>query len=405
MGDFQGNPSVYENEFMTTGSPGADNAAAGSLARIATSTFFFVFGFLFASWITHIPTIKQQLEISASQLGMALLAIAIGALISMSCTGVLIPRWGSRRITAIGTLLGGTLMAMPVMMPSYTLLIIAFAAMGAANGAAVVAMNAQGVIVEKHLGKFIMSSLHAMFSIGGLTGSLFAVALLSLGVSPRAHTLTAVIIGLILVLAVKRFLLPERAAAGNGDKPSRFSPRPHLLLLGMLTFAALMTEGAIADWSALYLRQVLEVKPEMAGLGYAGFSLAMAAGRLAGDRLVAAFGRGALLQTGGALASLGFAMILLFEHYLLAVAGFVCVGLGVSNIIPLLYGAAGNLKDVSSSAGLATVTTTGHFGFLVGPPLIGFLADWIGLRLAFGIFVVFMAFIACLGKWVERQTN
>ncbi len=375
----------------------------GSLARVATATVFFVLGFMVASWITHIPTIKNQLQLTSSQLGIALLGIAIGSLLSMSVVGILIARWGSRRLTVAGSLLGTSMMALPVLMPSYWLLIFAFTGIGIANGMAVVAMNAQGVAVENRMGRIIMSSLHAMFSIGGLAGSVFAVLLLIAGASPIAHILTATALSLGLVLCIKGFFLvdqPETARAGHGT----LSLRANLLLLGLLTFVTLMTEGAIADWSALYFQQQLKLKHEMAGLGYAGFSLAMAVGRLTGDRLVMSFGKATLLRTGGALAALGFGMILL-EQYLLAIFGFICVGLGISNVIPLLYSTAGNIRDMRPGAGIATVSATGHLGFLVGPPLVGFLADWMGLTLALGMFLVFMAGIALSAKWVERQAS
>jgi MFS family permease len=388
---------------LKTGSPGFDNAEkAGSLARIATATVFFVLGFMVASWITHIPTIKHQLQLTSSELGIALLGIAIGSLLSISAVGILIARWGSRKVTAVGSLLGTSVMALPVLMPSYNLLIIAFLGMGLANGTAVVAMNAQGVAVENRLGRIIMSSLHAMFSIGGLAGSLMAVALLTAGLSPTVHILTATAISLTLVLCARGFLLSERTETVRADR-GNFSLRINLVLLGLLTFVTLMTEGAIADWSALYFQQQLKLQREMAGLGYAGFSLAMAIGRLTGDRLVTSFGRATLLRTGGALAALGFVMILL-EHWLLAIFGFICVGLGISNVIPLLYSVAGNVKNVRAGVGIATVSATGHLGFLVGPPLVGFLADWIGLTQALGIFFIFMAGIALSAKWVERQT-
>lgn len=379
--------------------------AAGPLARIATATYFFILGFMVASWVTHIPTIKSQLGISSSQLGMALLGIALGSFISMYAVGVLIPRWGSRKLTVAGSLLGSALMGMPVLMPNYWLLLLSFIALGAANGCAVVAMNAQGIAVEKRLGRFIMSSLHAMFSVGGLAGSLFALLMLSTGAAPETHSLTATAIALALALGMKGHLLSGRVESEHQTGKGYFSPRGKLLVLGMLTFVTLMTEGAIADWSALYLHQQVGLKSELAGLGYAGFSLAMAAGRLAGDRLALLFGRGRLLQAGGMLAALGFVLIVMFQHYLTAVSGFICVGLGISNVIPLLFGTAGNMKNVQPGIGIATASAIGHIGFLVGPPLVGFLADGIGLALALGIFIFFMAFVASMGKWVERQTS
>jgi MFS family permease len=397
--------SVNRNPMQISSTGGSGAAPAGTLARIATAVFFFVFGFMVASWIAHIPTIKNRLGISSGQLGMALLGIAIGSLISMYLIGMLTQRWGSRRLMVTGSLLGSALMGMPVLMPDYRLLLACFMALGIANGCWVVAMNAQAIAVERRMRRFIMSSLHAMYSIGGLAGSLFALLLLSAGVSPEAHSLTAAALALLLALGVKRFLLPDRLESEHHSGKGHFSARGGLILLGMLTFVTLMTEGAVADWSALYLHQQIGLKSEMASLGYAGFSLAMAVGRLAGDGLVLRFGRAMLLQTGGALAALGFAMVVMFDHYLTAVSGFVCVGLGVSNVIPLLYGAAGNMKNVQPGIGIATVSALGHLGFLIGPPAIGFLADWTGLAFALGIFILFMALVALMGKWVENQTS
>ncbi|HEX5055101.1 MAG TPA: MFS transporter [Gammaproteobacteria bacterium] len=390
---------------MSISSSGDSVPPAGSLARLAAAVYFFILGFMVATWVTHIPTIKNRLGISSGELGMALLGIAIGSIFSMYAIGVLLPRWGSRKLTVAGSLLGTMLMALPVLAPSYPLLLGAFIALGAANGSAVVAMNAQGVAIEKRLGRFVMSSLHAMFSIGGLSGSLFGLLMLSAGISPAAHSLIAAAIGIALALLTKRFLLPDPGDSAHSSAKGYFPPRGNLLLLGVLTFVTLMTEGAVADWSALYLNQQAGLKSELAGLGYAGFSLAMAIGRFAGDRLAHVFGRGTLLRVGGTLAALGFTTLVFFNYYVTAIAGFIGVGFGVSNVIPLLFGTAGNIKNVPPGVGIATASALGHMGFLVGPPLVGFLADGIGLAYALGIFVIFMGLVAALGGWVERQTD
>lgn len=389
---------------MKISSPGSDNAASdGSLARIATATVFFVQGFLMANWVAHIPTVKNQLQITSSQLGVALLGIAVGAIMGMPAMGSLIARWGTRKVTTTGALLGSILTPVLLLAPNYPLLMTALVLYGATSAITDVAMNAQGVTVENRMGKVIMSSLHALFSIGGLAGSLFAVLMLTAGVSPGAHLVTAAALSLVLILCTERFLLPDRTEAHKTER-GFLLPRGQLLLLGMLTFISLMTEGAIADWSALYMHQELEVKSEIVALGYAGFSLAMAVGRLVGDRLVISFGRNLLLRAGGMLAALGFSALLL-ENYLLAILGFICAGFGLSNIIPLLFSAAGNIKNVQPGVGIATVSGTGYIGFLVGPPLVGFLADRIGLTYALGMFVILMVFVVSAGKWVEHQNT
>lgn len=362
-------------------------------ARAAISTVFFVNGFAFASWVPHIPTVQLRLGLSASLLGLALLGMAAGAVVAMPLAGAMLARWGSRSVTVVSSLLFCALVPLPVQAPSLPLLVAALAVLGAVNGAMGVAMNAHAVTVERRVGRTIMSSFHGLFSLGGLAGSGGSILLLSSGLSPSAHMMGAAALGLVGVLAAWRFLLP--ASADEGGPAQGFAlPRGPLLLLGMVTFMVLMVEGAMADWSAVYLRQSLGAEAGLAGAGYAVFSMAMAMGRLTGDRLVNGFGPKALLRAGGALAACGLGGALLLHHPTAAVVGFGCVGLGLSNLIPVLFSAAGRMPGISPGVGIAAVSTTGYGGFLAGPPLVGFLADQTGLPAALGLLVVFLAFVA-----------
>lgn len=371
-------------------------------ARVGVSAIFFVNGFCFASWVPHIPTVQARLGLSTGQLGLALLGVAAGALVAMPLTGALVARWGSRAVTLASSLLFCPLVALPVNAPSLAWLAALLVAFGAANGAMDVAMNAHAVAVEKKLGRTVMSSFHALFSLGGLMGSGSAILLLSLGLTPTVHMACAGGLALLAVLASARTLLP--ASADEGGSAHAFAlPRGPMLWLGGVSFFVLMSEGAMADWSAVYLRNSLQSTAGLAGAGYAVFSLAMAAGRLTGDRLVTALGPVRLVRAGGALAAVGLGGALLLHHPVAAMFGFGCVGLGLSNLVPVLFSAAGRLKGSAAGVAIAAVSTTGYGGFLAGPPMVGFLADHLGLPGALAVLVPALGLVASSSRLVRSE--
>ncbi|WP_224367602.1 MFS transporter [Hyalangium versicolor] len=371
-----------------------------SAARVGVSAIFFINGFAFASWVPHIPTVQARLGLSASQLGLALLGVAVGALVAMPVTGALVARWGSRAVTLVSSLLFCPMVALPVRAPSLVWLSLLLVAFGAINGAMDVAMNAHAVTVERKLGRTIMSSFHGLFSLGGLTGSGAAMLLISLGLSPELHMACAGALGLLVVLASARTLLPPSADEG-GSAHTFALPRGPVLWLGLLSFFVLMAEGAMADWSAVYLRNSLNSAAGLAGAGYAVFSLAMSTGRLTGDRLVTALGPERLVRVGAALAAGGLGGALLLHHPVAALIGFGCVGLGLSNLVPVLFSAAGRVRGSSAGVAIAAVSTTGYGGFLVGPPLVGFLADHTSLSGALAMLVPALVLVAANGRLVR----
>jgi hypothetical protein len=379
--------------------PSLDEAGA---ARLAIAAIFFVNGFTFANLIPHIPSLQARLGIGTGLLGLALLGLAAGALVSMPLAGVLVARIGSRTVTLVSAVLLCLLTPLPLLAPDLPVLAAVLVAFGAANGAMDVSMNAHGVAVENRLGRPVMSSLHALYSIGGLVGAGGTVGLLSLGVAPMVQITGAALAGLlVVVVAVARFLLPPAVDIARGG--TKFAlPHGSLLLLGLMGFGILMTEGAMADWTAVYLRNDLGLDAALAGAGFAVFSLAMAAGRLTGDRLVAATGPAVLVRGGATLAAFGLAGALVFHDPLAALIGFGCVGLGLANIVPILFSAAGRTPGVEPGTAIAAVTTSGYCGFLAGPPLVGFAADQIGLPAALGLLVGFMVLAALAGGVVRR---
>jgi hypothetical protein len=370
-------------------------------ARIAVAAIFLVNGTAFASWVPHIPTVQQKLGLSPGVLGLALLSIAVGSLVSMPVAGWLAARYGSRIVALSAGMLYCVVIPLPLLAPSLTTLVIALALFGVFNGAMDVSMNAHGVAVERQIGSPIMSSLHAMFSIGGILGAGAAVLLLPLGVTPIVHVGVTALLGLALMLATARFLLPHAADSGGGG-PHFVLPRGRLLVLGAMGFFILMTEGAMGDWTAVYLRLDLGAGAGLAGAGFAVFSAAMAIGRLTGDRLVAAFGPVVMVGWGALLAAFGLGGALLLHDPAAAILGFGLVGLGLANVVPILFSAAGRTPGIAPGAAIAAVTTAGYSGFLAGPPMVGFAAEWIGLPGALGLLAVAVGLMALWARLLKR---
>ncbi len=267
---------------------------------------------------------------------------------------------------------------------------------GAANGALDVSMNAHGVLVERRLGRAVMSSLHGMWSLGGLAGA--GLAALLLPVLPfLTEALLALAIGALVAVAALPFLLPSSHDGGNGGATFALPSRA-TLGLGLLCFLCMTAEGAMIDWSALHLRTSLAVGPGLAASGFAAFSAAMATARFGGDGMRNRFGAVALVRWSAILAAAGLAAALVTPWPAMAVAGFALVGLGLANLVPVFFGAAGRIPGQGAGTAIAAVATLGYGGFLLGPPIIGVIAASSGLPAALGLVV-----LACLAIAVAAQ--
>lgn len=362
---------------------------AARRARRAVATIFFVNGVIVGTWAAHIPLVEVRLGISHSTLGAALLVMASGALMAMPLTGSAIARFGSAAPTRVATIVLLIVFLLPLTAPSPFLLMPALFLFGAANGVMDVSMNAHGVIVEQRLGRAIMSSLHGMWSLGGLAGAGFAAALLPF-VPPLGQALTTLAIVAIAGLASLLFLLPASADGGNGGASFAWPSRA-TFGLGALCFLCMTSEGAVTDWSALHMKQSLLVGPGVAATGFAAFSASMAASRFGGDRMRARFGMTALVRWSALLAAAGLTVALTVPVPLVAVGGFALVGLGLANLVPVFFGAAGRIPGQGAGTAIAAVATMGYSGFLLGPPVIGIVADMTSLGRALGLIV-----LACL---------
>jgi predicted MFS family arabinose efflux permease len=362
--------------------------------RAATFGTFFVNGAIVGTWVGQIPFAQERLDISKSVLGLALLCMALGALLAMPLTGQVLDRRSSATTTRAITLVYVPLLALPLVAPSPLLLGAALLVFGAANGAMDVAMNAHGVAVEKTLGTPIMSSLHAGWSFGGLAGAGGVAFAVQAGLDPRVEGLVAGFVVWLAALVITARLGPASAHSEHG--PAGFAlPSRGVLLIGALCFLVMMTEGAMGDWSGIYLRGDLDGGAAAAATGFAGFSLGMALARLAGDGLARRWGAGRLLTAGMALVTIALGATLLIANASLAVVGFALVGIGIANAVPLLFSAAGRVPPAGPS--LAAVFTLGYTGFIVGPPLIGVVADATSLPLALGALCAAALTVTLLG--------
>ncbi|MGH6895867.1 MAG: MFS transporter [Geminicoccaceae bacterium] len=370
-------------------------------ARAGVAAVFFLNGFGYGGWVPRIAEIQAKLGASDGQLGLALFMAAVGALIAMPLAGAAAHRYGSRAVTAVTVALFGLSLPGLALAPDLIGLGLALLAAGAAGGALDVSMNAQGVAVEKRYWRPIMSSLHGMFSLGAMAGAGATGLIAVLDVPLLPHF--AAIAGLILVVGVIacRPMLPA-ATEGAAEGPGFARPSLGLLLPGIVALAALLSEGAMADWSAVYLSASLHAGTTMAAVAFAAFSMMMAAGRFSGDRLVARLGGDLVVRAGGALAAFGLGLTLVIGNAMVAVIGFGLVGAGLSCVFPVVLSAAARTPDLPPSAAIAAVCTVGYFGFLIGPPAIGGLAEVIGLPGALGLVVLLCTVIAALGARAPR---
>ena len=370
-------------------------------ARVAVLGVFSVNGFVLANWFVRIPAIQRDLSLSEGMLGLALLAAAVGALVSMPITGALTSRFGSRRVVGITALMLSFSVVLPALAPSLLWLIPALAVIGASNGSLDVSMNSQAVAVEKRYPRQIMSSFHAAFSFGGLAGAVVGGLIASAGVKPLPHfSAVAVLCAVVSIVAYRR-LMPADADAAEDGAPAFARPTRALMGLGVISFCVLLGEGAMSDWSAVYLRGPLETGPGFAAAGYAVFSLTMAFGRLFGDSFIARFGPARMVRLCGAIAAVGLGVALAISQPLVALVGFACAGAGFSIVFPTALSAAGRTEGMAPGPALAAVSTAGYTGFLIGPPAIGFVAELVGLGGALYIVVALSATVVLLSGTVK----
>ena len=366
--------------------------------RIAVSVFFFCQGLTFASWASRIPDIKTSLHLSEAGLGTILLALPVGQLLTMFFSGRAVTRFGSKyvlRVALVGYVISLTNIGL-VEKPWQ--LAVALTAFGIFGNLCNISVNTQAVHAEALYNRPIMASFHGVWSAAGFTGAIIGSQMMKLEINPYYHFWVIALFAVTMMLIFNKNLLltPTSRLAGSFTRIKW--PHGSLLLLGVIAFCCLSAEGCMFDWSGVYFKEVVKAEGAMISLGYASFMIMMATGRFVGDSLALKFGRKKMVQLSGVLIFTGMMIAVLFPTIVTATIGFLIVGFGVSSIIPLMYSTAGKVKEVPSGIAIATVSGIGFFGFLMGPPLIGFIAELAGLQYSFAV-------IAVLGLGITLMIN
>ena len=366
--------------------------------RIAVKIIFFLNGFIHANLYSRLPRVQEQFSIDNGTLGFVLLASSIGAIGAMPFTGWFIIRFGSRRITLFSIFLYCLLVPFVPWTFYLTGLMTLFFLMGISAGMLDVSMNAQAVMVEKELGKPIMTSFHALFSIGMMLGAGMGSLFSLLNTPLFTHLGIITIISVIISFFMRYYLIHDKPIAKQ-EGPAFRLPNAAMISIGIIAFCSMLGEGAMADWSTIYLEKVSNADASLAPLGLAAFALAMTIGRIVGDNARSRLGDQRLILICGIIASAGLSISILLHDPYVVIIGFFLVGIGLSAVVPIAYSIAGNTPDLPPGVGLAMVTTVGYSGFLVGPPIIGFIADWQTLRVAFTfVLLLFLGMIILSGR-------
>ena len=366
--------------------------------RWATRLVFLVVGFVAAVWACLVPFAKANTELDEGSLGLALLCLGVGSILAMPTAGALSTRYGCRIVLTASSLAACAALPLLATVSSAPLLAAVLFVFGAALGSADCVMNVQAVIVARASAKPLMSGFHAFYSLGGIAGAASMSLLLTLGVTPFDSALVALAIMILAVLAAFPGLLPY----GNpAEGPAFAIPHGVVLFLGVLCFIVFLVEGSMLDWSAVLMTEQRGTGPGQAGFAFASFSLAMTIGRLIGDRVVARFGRRAVVAVGGLLAAGGIALATLVSIPAVALPGYALVGFGCSNIVPVLFTAVGRQETMPQAVAVPAITTLGYAGILAGPAGIGFIAHHSNLPIAFLIVAALMVAVAVSSRFLQ----
>jgi predicted MFS family arabinose efflux permease len=389
-----------------------DNDHGGSslrLARMSTAAVFFYQGLIIASWASRIPAIKAAAGLSDGLFGLALLGAPLASIAVMRPAAKILAKHGSRGLIRASVIANVAAMILLATAHNGASLAFALAVLGTVGGTLGIGMNAQGVQIERRYGRPLMIGFHAGYSFGGLAGALLGSAAARSDYSPLRHLALTAIISAALCLAASRWLITgadQPPSPGHRSRAARLlRDTPVLWVLGAIVFCMLLSEGAMADWSALFMRDTLGTTAGTAALAYAGFSLMEAVTRLGGNRVIARLGAVATVRAGAALAAVSLAIALLVPSPAVAIAGFGLFGFGMAAIAPIAFSAAGNKPGIPSSSALARVMSVGYTGIFVGPALIGVVAQAAGLTVALGIPAALVAGIVVLAPAVRDASD
>lgn len=366
---------------------------------------FLVHGLVVSTWVSRIAGVKAKLALSDGSFGLALFGAAVGAVTAIPVSGWGIRRFGSRRAvqwSATGLCVSLVLLAYANSLP---FLFAALFFYGSMTGANDVAINAQAVGVEKRMGRPTMSRFHAMFSLGGILGAAIGGLVASAGLAPFGHFIAAGSLILLFLVLATPLIIDIREPSEASGAWTFAKPPAALVALSIIGFCIFLSEGAVADWTAVYIKEVLRGGEGIAAAGYAAFSAAMTIFRFTGDAITARLGRSWTIRAGGIVAAFGLGVVALAHSPFVALTGFAIAGAGFSSIIPVVFAAGGRVSSVSEATGVATVSGIGYLGFLAGPPMMGWISETTSLRVSMCFLVVLSAIAALMVSAVERQSG
>jgi len=370
-------------------------SAPGRLEQMSTRVAFFIAGLGLAAWAPLVPYAKARAGLDEATLGLLLLCLGAGSILAMPAAGLLATRYGCRRVLTGGTLLICLTLPLLATVSSIPLLVATLFVFGAGLGVVDSTVNLQAVIVERASGRTMMSGFHGLFSVGGIVGAAGVSALLALGLSPLWAIVAVVVVILAALLKAAPHLLPY---GSESTGPAFAVPHGVVLFIGLLCFTVFLAEGAMLDWSAVFLTTEKHIEDAYAGLGYAAFAMTMTVGRLLGDVIVSRLGARTVIVLGGLFAAGGIALATLAPGWEMALLGYALVGVGCSNIVPVLYTAVGKQTVMPENIAVPAITTLGYAGILAGPAAIGFIAHASSLGSAFLLIAALLVAVAISGR-------
>lgn len=375
--------------------------------RIAVSTFFFINGFLYANWTARLPELQHFFGLNNAELGSVLFCIALGSMVSMPFAGWLGSRFGSDKIVSIVALLFCVAIPLVAISQNGWIIRLCFFFLGAASGSMDVTMNGQAVLVERLWGRIIFSSFHAIFSIGMALGAASGGIFSNFQIPLQSHLFIVSIIGVFPILWASTKLIKDTPIATekaiSAGKTDKFLALKAILPFGIIAFCCMTGEGSMVDWSAIFMNKVVGQSEVISAWAFGTFGVSMTIGRTFGDYFTIKLGRQKLMFIDACLAAVGLALALVFTSVWSTFLGFFLVGLGLSTIVPIVFSSAGNLKNISPSAGISMATSIGYTGFFVGPPTIGFLAEAFGLRAGLGFVLFLFVLMAGVLVFISRK--
>lgn len=371
--------------------------------RIAMSFFYFGMGFCFASWASRIPDIKSFLSLSEGELGTILFALPIGQLTAMPFSGKLVTRFGSRKVLLFSLTLYAFCLTNIGLAEETWQLALGLYLFGICGNFSNISINTQGVYTEQVFGKPIMGSFHGSWSLAGFCGALVGLVMLAFKLTPYQHFLIVFAIVGLLIFINYQFLIKVKAVKQEIDsaKPKFKMPDKSLIWLGVIGFCCMASEGIMFDWSGVYFKDIVKAPGALVILGYTSFMITMASGRFLSDILVRKYGAKNILIVSGITISLGLYTAVVFPFLIPSTIAFMMVGFGVSNVIPIIYSAAGRNTTIPTGEALTIVTGISFLGFLIGPPVIGHIAELTSLRYSFGFIGIFGVFISVLAYYLK----